>query len=244
MDAVYVPFLVDDPAAFLKIARFLRIDGFSVTLPYKSAVIPLLTETVEPVKKMGACNTVVRRGRSFTGYNTDGQGFIEPLYSYFPSERLKNIRATVIGAGGAARAAVYALKAAGVAMLILNRTPKKAEDLAREVGAQSGPLDAAGLERIKDYDDLIVQTTQAGMPPHTEQDPLEGYRFKGTELVYDLIYTPRLTRLLQRAMECGCKVLNGEEMLMAQAHEQFRLFTGMESTFRNKFITDFDGPAF
>ncbi len=242
IDAVYVPFLVDDPAAFLKVACLLNLDGFSVTLPHKSAVIPLLTEVDPLVALVGACNTVVRRGNDYCGYNSDVRGFIEPLYAYFPGGRLVDVRATVIGAGGVARAAVHALKECGARTLILNRTPGKAEALAREAGAEAGPLTEAGFARMREYRDLIVQTTQVGMYPHTDADPLEGYDFTGTELVYDLIYTPRLTRLLQRALEKGCKVLNGEEMFMAQAHEQFRLFTGMESTFRNKFLADFGLP--
>jgi 3-dehydroquinate dehydratase/shikimate dehydrogenase len=243
LDAVYVPFLVDDVAAFLKIARLLRIEGFSVTLPHKSAILPYLQTSNGLCRAVGACNTVVRRGRSFFGYNTDVRGFLEPLANYFSPEDLKTMKATVVGAGGAARAVVYALKHAGARLLILNRTPEKAAALAREFDSEYGPLDKEGFRRLDEYADLIVQTTKAGMEPDTAGDPLEGYELKGTELVYDLIYAPRLTRLLQRALEKGCKVINGEEMLMAQAHEQFKLFTGLESTFKNNYIADFSLPV-
>ncbi len=243
LDAVYVPFLVDDVGAFFKVARLLGVDGFSVTLPHKSAVLPYLKESDSLSRAVGACNTVVRRGRGFHGYNTDVLGFLEPLKKYFPDARFPALRAAVIGAGGAARAAVYALRTAGVRVLILNRTPSKAAALADEFGAEAGPLDREGLRKMEGFSDVIVQTTKVGMEPDIEGDPLSDYEFKGTELVYDLIYTPRLTRLLQRALEKGCKVINGEEMLMAQAHEQFRLFTGLDSTFKNSFIADFDLPV-
>ncbi|MBN2352221.1 MAG: shikimate dehydrogenase [Spirochaetales bacterium] len=240
VDAVYVPFLVDDVAAFFRIARLLGVEGFSVTLPHKSAVIPHLKEADALCRSVGACNTVVRRGRSFYGYNTDVGGFLSPLRNYFPEKRFSSLRASVIGAGGAARAAAYALASAGAKLLILNRTPQKAAVLAAEFGAESGPLGTEGFQKMEDFADLIVQTTKMGMDPDIEGDPLVGYEFKGTEIVYDLVYTPRLTRLLQRALEKGCKVINGEEMFMAQAHEQFRLFTGLESTFKNSFIADFN----
>jgi 3-dehydroquinate dehydratase/shikimate dehydrogenase len=243
LDAVYVPFLVDDLPAFLKIARLLGLEGFSVTLPHKSAILPFLKDADGLCRTVGACNTVVRHGRAFYGYNTDVQGFIEPLLKYFPRERLASLKATVIGAGGAARAVVHALTAAGAQLLILNRTPSKAAALAGEFGAQAGPLDREGLRAMAGFADLIVQTTQAGMEPDLTGDPLAEYQFKGTELVYDLIYTPRLTRLLQRALEKGCKVINGEEMLMAQAHEQFKLFTGRESTFKSSYIADLNLPV-
>jgi 3-dehydroquinate dehydratase/shikimate dehydrogenase len=243
IDAVYVPFLVDDVAEFFRVARLLRVEGFSVTLPHKSAVLPLLRKTDGLCRAVGACNTVVRRGRAYHGYNTDVLGFLGPLMRYFPEERFPTLKAAVIGAGGAARAVVYALTSAGVRVLILNRTPAKAAALAAEFGAESGPLDAEGFRRMEGFADAVVQTTNAGMEPDVDLDPLAGYDFKGTELVYDLIYTPRLTRLLQRALEKGCKVINGEEMLMAQAHEQFRLFTGRESTFKNSSIADFNLPV-
>jgi len=243
VDAVYVPFLVDDVAAFFKIARLLGMEGFSVTLPHKSAVFPHLREADPLCRSVGACNTVIRRGRGFYGYNTDVGGFLSPLKNYFPEDRFPSLRATVVGAGGAARAAVYALADAGAKLLILNRTPRKAAALAAEIGAEAGPLDAEGFQKMEGFADLIVQTTKVGMEPDIEGDPLAGYEFKGTELVYDLVYIPRLTRLLQRALEKGCKVINGEEMLMAQAHEQFRLFTGLESTFKDSFIADFNLPV-
>jgi 3-dehydroquinate dehydratase/shikimate dehydrogenase len=238
IDAVYVPFLVDNVEAFFKIARLLNIEGFSVTIPHKSAVMPFLTQRDALVDTIGACNTVVKRGRAFSGWNTDVTGFLEPLKKYFPADRLKSICATVIGAGGAARAVVSALKAAGARILILNRTVERAKMLADEFGAAWAPLANAGFYTMKDYSDIIVQTTNVGMDPDTDSDPLEGHSLTGNELIYDLIYAPRLSKLLERALESGCKVINGEEMLVAQAHEQFRLFTGRESSFKNYFITD------
>lgn len=239
LDAVYIPFLVDEIGEFFKTAYLLKLRGFSVTVPHKRNVINFLTSKDTLVEKVGACNTVVRRRRGFHGTNTDVAGFLAPLAAYFDGEQFKRLRVTVIGAGGAARAVLWALKNKHVpAILVLNRTVEKAKMLATEFETDWAPLAESGLKRMGHYADLIVQTTDVGMYPHSEADPLEGYQFDGHELVYDLIYNPRLTRLLTRALEAGCKVINGEEMLIAQAALQFRLFTGKEATFKNCFLAD------
>ncbi|MBN1522870.1 MAG: shikimate dehydrogenase [Spirochaetales bacterium] len=239
IDAVYVPFLTDDVKSFFEIANLLSIEGFSVTIPHKEEVIRHLKKTDQHIEAVGACNTVVHRGNHYIGTNTDIEGFISPLYTYFSPDEMKSMKATVIGAGGASRACVYALRKAGMTVLILNRTPAKAKKLSEEFDTQWGPLDETGFSRMKNFCDLIIQTTSVGMVPKSEQDPLAAYKFAGNEFVYDLIYNPKLTRLLERALSAGCKVLNGEEMLVAQAHLQFKLFTGRESLFKNNYLSDF-----
>ena len=239
LDAVYIPFLVEELAEFFKTVQLLKIQGFSVTVPHKRNIINFLNSKDALVEKVGACNTVVRRGHGFWGSNTDVAGFLAPLAAYFNDEQFKRLRVTVIGSGGAARAVLWALKSKHVpAILVLNRTVEKAKMLATEFETEWAPLAESGFKRMCNYDDLIVQTTDVGMYPHSEADPLEGYQFDGHELVYDLIYNPRLTRLLVRALEAGCKVINGEEMLIAQAAHQFRLFTEKEATFKNCFLAD------
>jgi len=228
-NAVYLPFLVDEISYFFKIARLLPIKGFCVTIPHKHTVLRFLTQKHETVKAVKACNTVLHINNNFFGTNTDIFGFLKPLKKYLSS--FKDKRATVIGAGGASRAIVYALKKAGAAVLVLNRTQERAQKLSRKFNCEWGGITTKDIERIRDYSDLIIQTTSIGMTPNKDQDPIPAYQFSGKELVYDIIYNPPLTKLLIRALDAGCKVINGEEMLTAQAEEQFTLFSGKKITF-------------
>jgi 3-dehydroquinate dehydratase/shikimate dehydrogenase len=133
----------------------------------------------------------------------------------------------VIGAGGASRAVVHALVSSGARVLVLNRTAPKAELLAREFKVLSASLES-GFKLMEGYNDLIVQATKVGMSPQEDADPLPAYQFTGRETVFDLVYVPQTTVFLQRALAAGCRVITGEQMLLAQAFEQFRFFTGSD----------------
>ncbi len=229
LNAVYLPFLVDELTPFFQAADRLRIRGLSVTIPHKQSVIDLLARADRSVKAIGACNTLVRgRKGAWEGTNTDWTGFLSPLREAFGGSLPSGIGATVIGAGGASRAIVDALAENGGRVLILNRTPDRARQLAREFNAAAAALDDSGLEAMRGFNDLIVQATSVGMAPHSDEDPLPGYRFTGREVVYDLVYAPETTAFLTRALQAGCRVIRGRQMLLAQAFEQFRIFTGRE----------------
>jgi len=122
----------------------------------------------------------------------------------------------------------YALVGRGIRPLILNRSPERARRLAEEFGCPWGPLGPEGHALAAEGVELIVQTTSAGMGAERDLDPLAGYRLRGSEVVYDLVYDPPVTPLLRRAAAAGCRTVGGLEMLAAQAREQFRLFTGRE----------------
>lgn len=228
--AVYVPFLVDEVEPFFRFAEELPLQGFSVTVPHKGAVLPFLDSVEDAARKIGSCNTVLRRESTpggdpeWTGSNTDYEGFLAPLKAALKKGRIRS--ALVVGAGGASRTVVHALRDNGVEVTITNRTTEKARQLAEETGAS-----VLDIEELADSGpcDLIVQTTSVGMAPHMDADPLPGYRFGGEETVYDLIYTPEKTRFLSRAEECGCKIIGGAEMLRTQAEAQFRIFSRGES---------------
>ncbi|MBN2737929.1 MAG: shikimate dehydrogenase [Spirochaetales bacterium] len=223
---IYVPFQVDNLEHFFKLARVLNIRGFSVTIPHKENVRKYLHQSDEGVEKIGACNTVVLSpANQWTGYNTDAMGFLLPLKKQFQGT-LKNRRATVIGAGGGAKAVCFALKKEGMEILVVNRTKARADELAREWQMQSAGLDE--IERIKDYSDVIVQTTSMGMAPLEKMNPLEAYHYSGHEMAYDIVYKPPLTLFLEQAQKAGCSILNGESMLKEQAYLQFKAFTGQE----------------
>lgn len=230
---VYVPFRVDCAAQFLALAPALGVRGLSVTIPHKEAVIPLLARRDASVRGCGACNTLVWERGGWTGYNTDAAGFLAPLQPELAAGRIR--RAAVIGAGGAARAIVWALRGAGVEVLIVNRHLPRAQRLAAELGAAAAALSAADLaQRSAGYRDLIVQATSVGMyaggaPERAAAgDPIAALPLVGREIVYDIVYTPPETPLLRRARAAGCQVISGAEMLLGQAGEQFRLFTGKE----------------
>lgn len=221
MNAVYLPFQVNDVGAFMKFARSIDLRGFSVTVPHKQNIIGYMDSVEEAVTAIGSCNTAVRTSGGWYGSNTDYEGFLAPL------RRLNVVkpaaRALIIGAGGVARTVLYALKQAGLAVTIVNRTASRAEDLAEEFKVHWRPLWKPG-EAEGEFD-LIVQTTSAGMEPDSDVDPWPDFRFSGSEVVYELIYAPAVTCFLQRAIDAGCVALGGRDMLQAQAVLQFDQFS-------------------
>ena len=223
---VYVPFTVDHPEDFFELADLLGLKGFSVTVPHKQAVIPFLDHYSEGVRKVGACNTVVKDVSGWNGYNTDVYGFITPLKQQVGS--LEGQNAAVIGAGGAARAVAFALMEEKCRTRIFNRTPSKARALAEVMGCEAGSLEDFNALEPGSFD-LIIQTTSSGMEGGRSGDnPVPEYEFRGNEVLYDIIYTPPETPVMKKAREAGCRTLGGWPMLVEQAREQFRLFTGEE----------------
>lgn len=227
LDAVYVPFLVDDPAAFLPAADLLGVEGLSITIPHKQAVLPLLGVSDGLVEAAGACNTMWKTEKGWAGTNTDIEGFLQPLRQACGGAVPAALFAVVLGAGGAARGVMAALSSLKARVLVLNRSREKARDLAALFGAEWGPLDSEGARRAAGAG-LFVNTTRVGMGDSTDQEPLPSYSFSGREVVYDLAYGRRETALLSRARMAGCRTISGEEMLLAQAFLQFRIFTGRE----------------
>jgi len=221
LDAVYLPFHVDDAGSFMELAETIGVRGFSVTVPHKQRIMEYLDSADEGVRRIGACNTVLRQRDGWYGTNTDLEGFLEPLKSLLAEGRIR--QALVIGAGGAARTVVYALRQQGIEVTIVNRTAEKARALAAEMGAGCTGLEAAENASGAPFD-LVVQTTSVGMEPVIEGDPLPQFRFSGSETVYDIIYAPEKTRFLRRAEDAGCRVIGGRGMLQAQAELQYTRF--------------------
>lgn len=229
LDAVFLPLQVAGVEEFFR--RMVRegsreIDlnfrGFAVTNPHKQAVMPLLDSVDETAKAIGAVNTVFLDSGKWHGTNTDAEGFIAPLKERYVS--LSGANVAVIGAGGAARACVYALRQEGADVSVLARDTTKAKPLAEEFGARLLPLEA--LERP----DILVNTTPLGTRgEHQNQTSVSAENLSGIKLVYDLTYNPRETRLLKEAREAGCETLDGLEMLIRQAAAQFKIWSGLEA---------------
>lgn len=248
IDAVYVPFQVDELIWFFKMAELLDVQGLSVTVPYKENVIQWLDDSAETVTVTGACNTMARSDKGWYGYNFDVEGFLHPLETVVDRQWLQGKKVAVIGAGGAAKSVVFALTKRGADVCIFNRTVEKAERLAKRFSCAFAPL--TDTERLKEYSDMLVQTTTVGMAmgssptgshpvgdtptgqhsPGTYPEglnPIEDYTFQGHEIAYDLIYTPEKTPFLQKAEHAGCRIINGTSMLLEQAKQQFLIFTGV-----------------
>ena len=221
-NAVYVPFLSESIRSFLTLAEMLRMRGFSVTVPFKVDVVKYLGNITREVKQIGSCNTVVRVPNMWKGTNTDYYGFIHPIEKEIDDDRIKS--ALVIGAGGAAKAIVWALKMRNVKVMIVNRTKSKADELARLYGVGSDSLD--NISRYEGKVDLVVQATNMGLHPYEDVNPAENFHFSGKEIAYDIVYKPKYTKFLIAAEKAGCTLKFGWDMLMEQGKLQFESFTG------------------
>ena len=205
----------------------LNFQGFSVTNPHKQAVIRHLDEIDEAARKIGAVNTIKIVDGKLHGFNTDAIGFIEPLRSKLG--RLADERVAVAGAGGAARAAIYALKKAGADVTIFARNADKGRNLAAEFQSQFQQLETGNskLETVLYSFDLVVNATPLGTRGLPQNETIAAAeQLQGVKLVYDLIYNPAETRLIREAKKAGAETLGGFDMLIAQAIEQQKIWTG------------------
>jgi 3-dehydroquinate dehydratase/shikimate dehydrogenase len=233
IDAVCVPFPADSINACMDLMRELKVQGLSVTVPYKEAVIPFLRGQSPEVQSIGACNTLSPSPQGWQGTNTDAKGFSDSLLAFIGRPNLKRQRVTVIGAGGIARAVVFELNRLGAKTLILNRTAYRARDLAAPYGAAWGGLDKQGIAMMGKFRDIIIQATPVGMEggdsgDPSSQDPAAMYTFSGREEVMDLVYKPEMTAFLKRAADAGCRVQNGYDMLTRQARYQYSQLMGRD----------------
>ena len=221
-NALLVPTPVDSFSDGLKILELLGGKGAAITVPFKEDVLPFLSFQSTDVHRIGACNTLVWRNSTWAGYNTDADGFERSLMEFMGKQDISGCRATIIGAGGAAKSIALALFRKGARVLIVNRTYSAGRDLARKYNFSYAHLDDRAAEQISEYSDLIVQATSVGMKG--EFDPISFYEFKGSEMVFDLIYHPPKTSLLKRAEAAGCRTTNGFKMLCYQAAGQYMLW--------------------
>jgi 3-dehydroquinate dehydratase/shikimate dehydrogenase len=219
IDAVYLPFRVGSAALgdWMKLAESLPVSGFSVTIPHKQRIVRYL-DTVDPLaRRIGAVNTVWRKGGKWRGANTDVAGILKPLEQ---RRRLSHAHVLLAGYGGAARAAAFALHDAGAQITITGRDAARAQALARAVDA-----DVVTLKRAEQQDyDVVLNATPVGMHPDSDaclfREKIPG------EVVFDMVYNPRETMLLKMARNQGRTVISGLEMFLEQAAEQFEIWTG------------------
>lgn len=232
MDYAYIalPVAPETLPAAVEGLRALRFSGWNVTIPHKEAIMLLLDEIDEGAQKIGAVNTVVNREGRLCGYNTDAEGFLGALRGRFD---LCGKEVVMLGAGGAARAVLWALLKEKASVTIGVRAPQRVQALANRfsdygtVRVLHWETDAfqASLGRAE----LLVNTTPLGMAPQTDaMPPIDWAALRSSALVYDIIYTPAETRFLREAREHGHATINGEHMLAGQGAAAFALWTGVE----------------
>jgi 3-dehydroquinate dehydratase/shikimate dehydrogenase len=217
INAAYVPFLVRRLADFLKSAPDLGVRGFSVTLPHKQSILRYLKDCDALSAEIGAVNTVTVRGDgSLYGCNTDYVGVLRALEAKLP---LPKSRVLILGAGGAARAAAFALSRAGAGVFICARRDVAARELARAVDGEVVPRRALRTT----FFDAVLNATPTGMYPHSRISPLAPGELH-CRIVMDLIYRPERTQLLKIAAQKGIATVSGVEMFLAQGVAQWELW--------------------
>ncbi len=222
VNAVYLPFLTRNLRDFVDSVEPLSIKGFSVTLPHKERILRFLHRCDPLAEKIGAVNTVVvRSGGKLYGYNTDYVGVLQTLER---RTKLHGSRVLIVGAGGAARAVAFALAQAGSAVFVSARRFQRARQLARAVGGEA--VARAALRHTAF--DVIVNTTPLGMYPRTASSPLEAGELN-CRLLFDIIYRPQATKLLQMAARRGIQTVSGVEMFVAQGAAQWKIWTGEQA---------------
>ena len=218
VNAVYLALHAKTLKDLLACVRDIPIHGLSITMPYKQAILEHLDNTDSHTTKIGACNTVVRaQDGKLYGFNTDTAGVVRPLEQRIT---LEGARVLVLGAGGAARAAVFGLKERGCEVSVLNRSVAPAQKLARQAKARS--VKRPDLRKLSF--DVIVNATPVGMA-NTRESPLNENEINA-RYVFDMIYDPPETRLMKMAKERGAQVIPGIEMFVQQAARQFEIWTG------------------
>jgi shikimate dehydrogenase len=223
IDAVYTAFDVrpEGLGAAIAGAKALGIRQLAVSIPHKQAVIAHLDEVDPIASRIGAVNTVTLEAGRLVGSNTDWTGAVRALERETP---LDGRIAVVLGAGGAARAVVHGLLGAGAKVVVLNRTPERAVALASDLGAdRGGPLS----EFPETPADILVNTTSVGLG--SDESPVVGDRLNRDLVVMDAVYAPERTRLLRDAESRGARTIPGKWMLVYQAAEQLRLWTGRDA---------------
>jgi len=197
--------------------------GLTCTMPHKVKVLKYLDWVDEKAKKIGAVNTVVKKNGLLCGYNTDWLGAVIPLEKI---TSLKGKKVLVLGAGGAARAIVYGLKEKGALVYILNRTLEKAKNLAKEFKAKV--LTFNQQKEVSNFD-IIINATSVGMEPLVNETPINPSFLKKNQIVFDVVYNPKKTKLLKEAKKKGAKIIFGFEMLLYQGVAQFEIYTGKKA---------------
>ncbi len=232
IQATYLPFAVrpEDLQDAIKGMKAIGIQGFNVTIPHKTNIMPFLDKIDSLAAEIGAINTVKLEGGEYVGYNTDGLGFVKGIKEQLQSS-LADQKVLIVGAGGAARGIYYSLLQEGARHVdIANRTISKGEQLiaGKTSETKSVVFSIAEAEKILSEYTLIINTTSIGMHPNINESPLSLKNMKPLALVSDIIYNPLQTKLLKEAANKGALIQNGIPMFVHQGALAFQLWTGKQ----------------
>jgi 3-dehydroquinate dehydratase/shikimate dehydrogenase len=218
VNAVYLALQTTKLTDLLKLVHEIPIQGVSITMPLKEEILPHLEQTDPLSAKIGAVNTIRLLDGKLFGFNTDVAGIVGPLEKRMS---LRGAKVLVLGAGGAARAAVFGVRDRGAEVFILNRTAETAQKLARQSGSKTIKMEALAKTSF----DVIINATPVGMTGNKAPQILEA-KDLNTRLVFDLVYNPLETPLLHMARQKGIAIITGVEMFVQQGARQFEIFTG------------------
>jgi len=223
-NAVYLAFEVKNVEEALRGIRGLGVRGVSVTIPFKTEVVPLLDKIEGLAKKIGAVNTIVNRRGRLIGYNTDCDGAIEALEEKMD---LRGKRVVLLGAGGAARGIGFGLRERGYPLTVVTRSKERGQALSKDLGCDYLPVSSLVRMKAGEFEaDVIINATSLGMYPRDGETPIPKELLKERMMVMDIVYQPLQTKLLREAKEKGCVTVDGLEMLIRQGMAQFEIWTG------------------
>ncbi|MGP1438521.1 MAG: type I 3-dehydroquinate dehydratase [Treponema sp.] len=223
-NSVYIPISAKNVDEACNFVKYLRMKGISITNPFKESIISYVDELEDEANTIKSINTISYFNNRIKGYNTDIYGFEKALREFLDNDLIPSSKVSVLGAGGVSRAVCYVLKKMMFKdVVIFNRTLEKAKNVAFLYNFNFALLDVSSLKLLNEHSDLIINTTSLG-----DENILPFYEFNGHEYVFDLIYNPEKTKLLQNAQAKGCKICNGYSMLKYQAEKQSKIFMGDE----------------
>lgn len=228
VNKVYIPFRIprEDLNAFLDDAPELGIQGLSVTIPHKEAVLKRVTKIDGAVRGIVAANTLIFEDDGIAGFNTDYRGAMDCLTDALTNERsdadLASKVALVLGAGGAAKAIAFGLQRRGAEVVLASRTRERADKLAAALNCKAVDWGT----RHNFWVDVLVNCTPVGMHPNVDESPYDKHYLKPSMVVFDTVYNPESTLLVKDARARSCTVVTGVDMFIRQAALQFKLFTG------------------
>ena len=235
LNKLLVPFLIPTGtlADSLKELEWLGVKGYSVTIPHKEAVLPLLSRKDGAVERTGSCNTMVVQGDERIGYNTDYRAAMDSLEDVLggrgadeSTSPLYEKQVLILGAGGVARAIAFGLARRGASVTITNRHDERATQLAEAVGCRT----VNWGQRASSLADVLINCTPVGMHPNVDDTPVPPGAFQRPGMVaFDTVYHPENTMFLKLARERDCGTVTGVDMFIQQAAHQFKLYTGHDA---------------
>jgi shikimate dehydrogenase len=231
INAVFTAFEVDNIKYAISAMKALDIRGASVTIPFKIQSIKYVDKLDPLARDIGSINTLHNDNGKIYGYNTDGLGALEALLEN--DVKIKSSHILLIGNGGSARAIAIALLSKGANVTVAGRNTKKILKLVNDIKKKQKNIGYILINKINieymNNIDIIINTTPVGMTPNVNKMPIEPELILKKHIVFDIVYSPHLTKLLKTSKTKGCKIIHGIEMLVNQGAKQFEIWTGKKA---------------